>query len=45
MVNYNIVKYCGMCRKRFVQNNSHLQKAFCDQCQVKRDKYVKEQGG
>ncbi|MBW2984037.1 hypothetical protein KY361_02915 [Candidatus Woesearchaeota archaeon] len=38
MVEYNIVKYCRICRERFVVGRRESKKQFCDKCQVKVDK-------
>jgi len=41
MADYNIVKYCGLCKKRFVVNKKDARKYFCDVCQVKINKEQK----
>jgi hypothetical protein len=33
MVEYNVVKYCRMCKKRFLVGKSEARKNFCDACQ------------
>ncbi len=33
MVDYNIVKFCRACRKRFVVNKGENGKHYCDKCQ------------
>ena len=38
MVEYNLVKYCRMCRERFVVGRRESKKYYCDKCQVKVDK-------
>jgi len=38
MINYNIVKYCGLCRKRFVVGKDQARKRFCNKCQLKINK-------
>jgi rRNA maturation endonuclease Nob1 len=35
MADYNIVKHCRWCRKRFVVNKTEAKKNFCDNCQSK----------
>jgi len=35
MVEYNIVKHCGLCKKRFVVNKSESKNNFCNDCQSK----------
>jgi len=35
MVDYNIVKYCRLCKKRFVVPKGESKKNFCDVCQIK----------
>jgi len=39
MVDYKIVKYCKMCKKRFVVNKGEQRKYYCDICQKKYDKW------
>ncbi|MBN1377025.1 hypothetical protein JW949_01685 [Candidatus Woesearchaeota archaeon] len=38
MVNYNIVKYCRLCKKRFVVKKEESKKKYCNNCQLKIDK-------
>ena len=38
MVDYKIIKYCRLCRKRFVVNKGESKKNYCDDCQLKIDK-------
>jgi uncharacterized Fe-S radical SAM superfamily protein PflX len=38
MVDYRIVKYCRLCKKRFVVDKSENKKNYCDECQKKLDK-------
>ena len=38
MVDYNIVKHCRMCRKRYVVNKSEAKKNYCDACQLRINK-------
>ena len=35
MADYNIVKYCRLCKKRFVVGKSEAKKNYCDVCQLK----------
>lgn len=35
MVDYNIIKFCRLCRKRFVVNKKEAKKNYCDECLVK----------
>ena len=39
MVEYNIVKYCNYCKKRFVVGKGDKRKVYCDNCQKKADKH------
>lgn len=32
MVNYKIIKYCIICRKRFVVNKGESKKRYCEDC-------------
>ena len=34
MVNYKIVKHCGLCKKRLVFNKGQLQNYLCDKCRL-----------
>ena len=38
MVEYNIVKFCGLCRERFVVKKAEARRYFCDKCQAKVNK-------
>jgi len=40
MAEYRIVKYCRLCRKRFLVNKGESKKNYCDDCQLKLDKEV-----
>ena len=42
MVDYNIVKHCRYCRKRYVVPKCESKKNYCDDCQAKMDKEVKK---
>ena len=42
MVDYQIVKYCRMCKKRFVVNKSEAKKNYCNECQLKLEKEDKD---
>ena len=44
MVEYNIVKFCRLCKKRFVVSKREAKKYYCDDCQSKF-KYEQEQDG
>ena len=35
MAEYKIIKYCRMCRKRFVVNKGESKKNYCDECVIK----------
>ncbi|MGM5481681.1 MAG: hypothetical protein ACQESE_04715 [Nanobdellota archaeon] len=37
MVEYNVVKYCSLCSKRFVVGKRDARKMYCDDCQKKVD--------
>ena len=37
MVDYNIIKYCRLCKIRFVVNKSESKNNYCDDCQKKLD--------
>jgi hypothetical protein len=47
MVEYRLVKYCRICRKRFIVNKGESKKYYCDECQLKvnkeREKSYKEE--
>lgn len=43
MVEYNIVKHCGLCKKRYVINRKDAKKNYCDDCQIKINKGVKKE--
>ena len=38
MVNYRIVKYCRLCKKRFVVDKSDSKINYCSDCQTRMDK-------
>jgi len=38
MVDYQIVKKCGLCRKQMVVGKSERSKRFCDKCKERIDK-------
>jgi len=42
MVEYRMVKYCGLCRTRFLVNKGESRRIYCDDCQKKVDKSNKE---
>ena len=35
MVEYNIVKVCGLCRERFVVGKREARRYLCNKCQAK----------
>ncbi len=35
MIDYKIVKFCRLCRKRFVVHKIDAKKNYCDDCQPK----------
>lgn len=35
MVEYNLVKFCRLCKKRFVVKRADAKKNYCDSCQKK----------
>jgi len=37
MVEYNIIKYCRICKKRFIVNRGESKIVFCPNCQIKVD--------
>jgi len=39
MVEYTIVKYCKMCRKRFLVNRGESKRYYCNDCESKANKY------
>jgi len=39
LVDYRIVKYCGLCKKRFVVNKGENKKIYCEDCYQKVLKY------
>ena len=43
LVDYNLVKYCRMCKKRFVVNKSESKKNYCDDCQSRFNNEHEEQ--
>lgn len=38
MAEYKIVKYCRLCKKRFIVNRGESKMYYCDDCQSKVDK-------
>lgn len=38
MADYKIVKYCKICKKRFVVNKNESKQYYCDDCQSKVNK-------
>ncbi len=42
MVDYKIVKYCRLCKKRFVVNKGESKRYYCDECQLRIDKSNEE---
>ena len=38
MVDYQIVKHCWRCKKRFVVGKSEAKKNYCDECMKKMEK-------
>lgn len=38
MNNYKIVKYCGLCKKRFVVNKGESREIYCEKCRKRLDK-------
>lgn len=43
MVDYKIVKYCRLCKKRFVVSKGESRKNYCDKCQLRIEKsYLEE---
>jgi hypothetical protein len=43
MVEYNIVKFCRLCRARYVVKKKEANKNYCDSCQKKVNKVYKEE--
>lgn len=37
MTEYNIVKYCRLCRKRYVVGKADARKNYCDKCKARID--------
>jgi len=35
MIEYNVVKYCSLCKKRFVVDKSKRRQYLCDECEKK----------
>ena len=42
MADYNIVKFCRLCKVRFVVNKTEAKKNYCDKCQIKINKEQKD---
>ena len=38
MAEYNIIKYCRLCKKRYVVKRTEAKKHYCDDCQIKMNK-------
>jgi hypothetical protein len=38
MADYQIVKYCRACKKRFIVAKGESKKNYCDDCQAKYEK-------
>ena len=38
MVEYNIVKHCGLCKTRFVVKKAQARRYLCTACEVKQSK-------
>ena len=43
MVDYKIVKFCRLCKVRYVVPKSESKKNYCDACQIKMDSYREAQ--
>jgi hypothetical protein len=43
MIDYKIVKYCRLCKKRFVVNKGESKQNYCDECQSKFDNEQNEE--
>jgi len=43
MVEYKIVKQCGLCRKRMVLQKSEAKKHYCDSCRNRIQQAQKEE--
>jgi hypothetical protein len=43
MVEYNIVKYCRLCKKRIVVKKADARKNYCDKCQAKVNAHYRKQ--
>lgn len=39
---YKMIKYCGVCRKKFFAMKGESKKRYCEECQKKIDKENKE---
>jgi len=39
MADYRIVKYCRMCKKRYVVDKGQSKKNYCDDCQKRMEEY------
>jgi uncharacterized Fe-S radical SAM superfamily protein PflX len=42
MADYKIVKYCKLCKTRFVVHKSESKKNYCEACEVKMKQTVEE---
>ena len=38
MSDYRIVKYCRMCKKRYLVNKGESRKNYCDDCEIRLTK-------
>jgi hypothetical protein len=43
MIDYKIIKYCILCRKRFVVRKGESKIRYCEECQKKLDKEREKQ--
>ncbi len=43
MANYKIVKYCGMCKKRFVVQKGESKRIYCDDCQKRLEEQIRKE--
>lgn len=42
MIDYKIVKYCRLCKRRFVVAKGESKKIYCKDCQVRVDRENRE---
>lgn len=45
MVDYKIVKFCRLCKARFVVHKSEAKRNYCDDCQLKISNVQDDSGG